>query len=215
MDKDLSDYRQSYQKGELRLQDTPENPLKLFRDWFMDVEAYFNSGEVNAMTLSTLGLDGYPKSRVVLLKRYNYEGFVFFTNYHSEKGRAIENDPRVCLSFFWEQAERQVIIKGRAERIAENLSDAYFESRPKGSQLGAIASNQSTVVESRSVLENKLKSLKKDYENKSIGRPKNWGGYIVTPVEIEFWQGRPNRLHDRIRYQLQGDQTWKKERLAP
>ena len=215
MDKDLSDYRQSYQKGELRLQDTPENPLKLFRDWFMDVEAYFNSGEVNAMTLSTLGLDGYPKSRVVLLKRYNYEGFVFFTNYHSEKGRAIENDPRVCLSFFWEQAERQVIIKGRAERIAENLSDAYFESRPKGSQLGAIASNQSTVVESRSVLENKLQSLKKDYENKSIGRPKNWGGYIVTPVEIEFWQGRPNRLHDRIRYQLQGDQTWKKERLAP
>ena len=215
MDKDLSDYRQSYQKGELRLQDTPENPLKLFRDWFMDVEAYLNSGEVNAMTLSTLGLDGYPKSRVVLLKRYNYEGFVFFTNYHSEKGRAIENDPRVCLSFFWEQAERQVIIKGRAERIAENLSDAYFESRPKGSQLGAIASNQSTVVESRSVLENKLKSLKKDYENKSIGRPKNWGGYIVTPVEIEFWQGRPNRLHDRIRYQLQGDQTWKKERLAP
>ena len=215
MDKDLSDYRQSYQKGELRLQDTPENPLKLFRDWFMDVEAYLNSGEVNAMTLSTLGLDGYPKSRVVLLKRYNYEGFVFFTNYHSEKGRAIENDPRVCLSFFWEQAERQVIIKGRAERIAENLSDAYFESRPKGSQLGAIASNQSTVVESRSVLENKLQSLKKDYENKSIGRPKNWGGYIVTPVEIEFWQGRPNRLHDRIRYQLQGDQTWKKERLAP
>lgn len=215
MEKDLSNYRKNYQKGELRLHATPETPFELFRDWFMEVEEHFNPGEVNAMTISTVGLDGYPKSRVVLLKRYNDEGFVFFTNYHSEKGRAIENEPRVCASFFWEQSERQVIVKGRAERIAENLSDDYFQSRPKGSQLGAMASDQSSVVDSRQVLENRLKSLENAYKDKSIERPKNWGGYIIKPVEIEFWQGRPNRLHDRIRYRLTEEANWIKERLAP
>ena len=214
MEKDLSNYRKNYQKGELRLHATPETPFELFRDWFMEVEEHFNPGEVNAMTISTVGLDGYPKSRVVLLKRYNDEGFVFFTNYHSEKGRAIENEPRVCASFFWEQSERQVIVKGRAERIAENLSDDYFQSRPKGSQLGAMASDQSSVVDSRQVLENRLKSLENAYKDKSIERPKNWGGYIIKPVEIEFWQGRPNRLHDRICCYLNGI-DWKAKRLAP
>jgi len=133
----------------------------------------------------------------------------------SENGRAIEANQNVCLSFFWASAERQVIIKGKAEKIAENLSDGYFESRPRGSQLGAVVSNQSEVITSRDHLERKLKELEKEFEGKEIPRPKDWGGYIVKPVEIEFWQGRPNRLHDRIRYQLQGDLNWKKERLSP
>lgn len=121
----------------------------------------------------------------------------------------------MCLSFFWPAAERQIIIKGEAEKIAENLSDGYFESRPRGSQLGAIVSNQSEVVKDRQELEMKLKALEAEYEGKDIERPKHWGGIIVKPVEMEFWQGRPNRLHDRIRYQLQADFNWKTERLAP
>lgn len=215
MEKDLSNYRQSYEKGELRFETTPDNPLELFRDWFVEVETHFNNGEVNAMTLATMGLDGYPKSRVVLLKRYNYEGFVFFTNYESEKGKAIAQNRNVCISFFWEQAERQIIIKGKAEKLPENLSDGYFESRPKGSQLGAVVSDQSSVIESRAYLENKLKALEKSFEDKPVERPEYWGGYIIKPVEMEFWQGRPNRLHDRIRFQLQDDYSWLKQRLAP
>lgn len=215
MEKDLSNYRQSYEKGELRQSNTPENPLELFRDWFLEVETHYNSGEVNAMTVSTLGLDGFPKSRVVLLKRYNYEGFVFYTNYESEKGRAIEHNPNLCLSFFWAEAERQIIIKGIAEKLPENMSDGYFESRPQGSQLGAIASDQSTVIPDRAFLEQKLHDLEKEYTNKQIKRPDNWGGYLVRAVEIEFWQGRPNRLHDRIRYTLEKDYNWMKERLSP
>jgi len=215
MEKDLSDYRQNYQKGELLLKEAPENPLELFRDWFMEVETHFNDGEVNAMTIATMGLDGFPKSRVVLLKRYNYEGFVFFTNYNSEKGKAIERNPQVCLSFFWQKAERQIIIKGTAEKLAENLSDGYFESRPKGSQLGALVSDQSSVIKNRAFLEKRLKALEKEYANKDVERPAHWGGYLVRPIEMEFWQGRPNRLHDRIRYQLKADYNWQIERLAP
>ncbi len=215
MEKDLSYYRKSYEKGELLLDNVPENPLELFRDWFMEVDAHFNIDETNAMTISTLGLDGYPKSRVVLLKKYTYEGFIFYTNYNSEKGKAIEENPNVCLSFFWHAAERQIIIKGKAEKIAENLSDGYFESRPRGSQLGAIVSNQSEAIDNRAMLEDKLKALEQQYEGKEIERPKHWGGYIVKPIELEFWQGRPNRLHDRIRYQLQEDYNWKIERLSP
>ncbi|WP_299364151.1 pyridoxamine 5'-phosphate oxidase [Winogradskyella sp.] len=215
MEKDLSDYRKSYEKGELLLNKVPENPLELFRDWFMEVDAHFNTEETNAMTISTVGLDGYPKGRVVLLKRYTYEGFIFYTNYNSDKGKDIEANPNVCLSFFWHTAERQIIIKGQAEKIAENLSDGYFESRPRGSQLGALVSNQSEVINDRNTLEQKLKELEQQYEGKEIERPKHWGGYMVRPFELEFWQGRPNRLHDRIRYQLQEDYNWKIERLSP
>ncbi|MDG4717122.1 MULTISPECIES: pyridoxamine 5'-phosphate oxidase [Winogradskyella] len=215
MEKDLSNYRKSYEKGELLLRNVSDNPIELFRDWFVDVDTNFNVDEANAMTISTIGLDGYPKSRVVLLKKYNHEGFIFYTNYNSEKGKAITNNPNVCLSFFWHAAERQVIIKGKAEKIAENLSDGYFESRPRGSQLGAIASNQSEVVANREELEEKLKLIELQHQGKEIERPKHWGGYIVKPIEIEFWQGRPNRLHDRIRYQLQEDYNWKVERLSP
>ncbi|WP_223033561.1 pyridoxamine 5'-phosphate oxidase [Hanstruepera marina] len=215
MDADLSNYRRSYEKNELSLSKSPENPFELFRDWFLEVDEHFPEDENNAMTISTLGLDGFPKSRVVLLKRYTYEGFIFYTNYNSEKGKAIQANPNVCLSFFWHGAERQIIIKGRAEKVAENLSDGYFESRPRGSQLGALASKQSEVVESREVLENKLKRLEEQFENKDIPRPDFWGGFIVKPIEFEFWQGRANRLHDRIRYRLDNECNWIKSRLSP
>lgn len=215
MEKDLGNYRKSYEKGALLLNEVPENPMELFQKWFYEVDKYFTEGETNAMTISTFGLDGYPKSRVVLLKKYTYEGFIFYTNYRSEKGKAIAANPNVCLSFFWHGAERQIIIKGKAEKIADNLSDGYFESRPRGSQLGAIASNQSEIVKDRQYLESKLLETEKLLEGKEIERPMHWGGYIIKPVEIEFWQGRPNRLHDRIRYQLQSDYSWDIDRLSP
>tara|TARA_R110002049_G_C9129630_1_gene558929 strand:+ start:788 stop:1435 length:648 start_codon:yes stop_codon:yes gene_type:complete len=215
MEKDLSNYRKAYEKGALLLNEVPENPMELFQKWFYEVDTYFTEDETNAMTISTIGLDGYPKSRVVLLKRYTYEGFIFYTNYTSEKGKAIEANPNVCLSFFWHGAERQIIIKGKAEKIAGNLSDGYFESRPRGSQLGAVVSNQSEIVKDREYLENKLSQLEREYEGKEIPRPTTWGGYIVKPIEIEFWQGRPNRLHDRIRYKLQEDYNWEINRLSP
>lgn len=215
METDLSNYRKSYEKGELLLNEVPENPMELFQKWFFEVDKFFTEDETNAMTISTFGLDGYPKNRVVLLKKYTYEGFIFYTNYLSEKGRAIEQNPNVCLSFFWHGAERQIIIKGKAEKIAENLSDGYFESRPRGSQLGALVSNQSEVIKNRESLDKKLSDLEIMYDGKEIPRPKNWGGYIVKPVEFEFWQGRPNRLHDRIRYALQPDYNWQINRLSP
>lgn len=215
MKKDLGDYRKSYQKSELLENGIADNPMELFQKWFYEVEASEGVDEPNAMTIATIGLDGYPKNRVVLLKKYTHKGFIFYTNYESEKGKAIANNPNMCVSFFWPNLERQVIVKGKAEKIAPNLSDGYFESRPEGSKLGAIVSNQSTVIPSREFLEEKLKALEATYQNKEIERPQHWGGYIVKPVSIEFWQGRPNRLHDRIRYELQEDYNWKIERLAP
>ncbi len=215
MQKDLGDYRRSYKKSALMEDSISDNAMALFQKWFYEVEASEGMDEANAMTVSTIGLDGFPKNRVVLLKKYTHEGFIFFTNYESEKGKAIAQNPHICISFFWPIMERQIIIKGTAEKIAENLSDGYFESRPEGSKLGAIVSDQSTVVTSRKVLEEGLKKLEREYKDKKIKRPKFWGGYMVKPVSIEFWQGRPNRLHDRIRYTLQEDLDWKIERLAP
>ena len=215
MQKDLGNYRKSYEKSSLTGDVIPENPMELFQKWFYEVEASDGLDEPNAMTVSTIGMDGFPKNRVVLLKKYTYEGFIFYTNYESEKGKAIANNPKVCISFFWHNMERQIIIKGSAEKIAENLSDGYFESRPEGSKLGAVVSNQSQVIPNREYLEGKLRKLEKEYESKEIERPANWGGFIVKPVSMEFWQGRPNRLHDRIRYSLQPNYEWKIERLAP
>lgn len=215
MQKDLGDYRKSYEKSALVEDSISDNPIQLFQTWFYEVENSDGVDEPNAMTVSTVGLDGFPKSRVVLLKKYTHEGFIFFTNYNSEKGKAINENPNLCLSFFWANLERQVIIKGVAEKLPENLSDGYFESRPEGSKLGALVSDQSTVIDSRAVLEDKLAKLEKEYNGKEIERPKHWGGYLVRPLSIEFWQGRPNRLHDRIRYTLTSEFDWKMERLAP
>lgn len=212
---DLSNYRKVYDKSSLTEEHLPEEPVTLFRNWFVEFEESGSAGEVNAMTVSTFGLDGFPKNRVVLLKQFTFEGFTFYSNYNSEKGRAIAANPNVCLSFFWQEMERQVIIKGVAEKTSVNNSDGYFESRPHGSQLGAVVSPQSEVIPSRDYLEEALKSLEAEYDGKAVPRPEHWGGYLVRPVEVEFWQGRPNRLHDRIRYTQQEDLGWKMERLAP
>jgi len=216
MSHDLSDYRRSYEKQELLEENCPENPIDLFREWFLVAD---KSGlilvEPNAMTISSIGLDGFPKSRVVLLKKYSEQGFVFYTNYNSEKGEAIVNNNKVCLSFFWAGLEQQIIIKGEAEKVSEELSDTYFKSRPDGSKVGAWASNQSKVVVSRKALDSTLKTYTEKFNDQKIPRPKHWGGFIVKPTSIEFWQGRPNRMHDRVRYTLEKDFSWKLERLAP
>jgi pyridoxamine 5'-phosphate oxidase len=213
--KDLSNYRKSYEKSALLEHQIPEDPINLFHKWFYEAEDLNTAEEVNAMTLATIGLDGFPKSRVVLLKKFNEEGFIFYTNYNSEKGKAILQNPNVCLSFFWPTVERQIIIKGKAEKTTDNISDNYFASRPDGSKLGALVSPQSEIIPNRELLETNLIALEKEWEGKEIERPSHWGGFLVRPVEVEFWQGRPNRLHDRIRYQLQDNFDWKIDRLAP
>lgn len=213
---DLSNYRKSYERSVLLESSVDENPMMQFRKWFCEVEDFGGVDEVNAMTVSSIGLDGFPKARVVLLKSYDENGFVFYTNYNSEKGKAILANPHVCLSFFWASMERQVIIKGIAHKASAVQSDNYFDSRPVGSRLGAIVSNQSEVIASHEELEQKLALLEQEVEGKEIKRPENWGGFVIEPVSIEFWQGRPNRLHDRIRYTLTEDQLdWNIERLAP
>ncbi|RZJ62069.1 MAG: pyridoxamine 5'-phosphate oxidase [Flavobacterium sp.] len=212
---DLSDYRKSYEKSELSDFNLPKDPFKLFKEWFAEAEENDATDEVNAMTVATIGLDGYPKSRVVLLKEFNENGFIFYTNYNSEKGRAIAANPNLCLSFFWHGMERQVIIKGAAEKTDSDTSDIYFQSRPQGSKMGAVVSPQSEVVPSREFLEERLVELSNHYGDSPVDRPEHWGGYLVKPVEMEFWQGRANRLHDRIRFKLQGDESWTSDRLAP
>jgi pyridoxamine 5'-phosphate oxidase len=214
MKDDLYNSRKSYEKGELSEESVDNNPLQQFRSWFYECQDSGGVDEVNAMTLSTIDSDGFPRGRVVLLKKYDEYGFYFYTNYNSEKGRSIEVNNKVSLSFFWPNMERQIIIKGTAEKTSQVDSENYFQSRPKGSQIGALVSHQSSVIKNRDILENQLKELEVEYENKGIPKPANWGGYLVSPLSFEFWQGRPNRLHDRIRYRLQ-EYDWTIERLAP
>ncbi len=214
MEENLHNYRKTYKKGTLLEQDIDPNPMQQFRTWFYEAKESDTQTEPNAMTFTTLGLDGYPKGRVVLLKKYDEFGFYFYTNYDSEKGRSVEAYPKVSLSFFWAALERQVIVKGIAQKTAEADSVNYFSTRPRGSQLGAWVSQQSQIIDSRETLENKLKEAEEMFKNKPIPKPENWGGYLVKPVSIEFWQGRPNRLHDRILYTLEG-LDWKIQRLAP
>lgn len=215
MARDLSNYRKTYRKKELLENNCPKNPIDLFQNWFKNAEESQFIEEANAMNISTIGVDGFPKNRIVLLKKITNDGFVFYTNYTSEKGKAIKLNNNICLSFFWPALEQQIIIKGIAEKLSEQKSELYFNSRPDGSKLGAWASNQSKVVSSKKELEDCLKKFEKEFKNKQIPRPKHWGGYITKPISIEFWQGRPNRMHDRIRYTLEKDFSWKLERLAP
>lgn len=215
MEKDLGHYRKSYEQGSLDESQLDDNPMGLFHRWFHQADEHPGAQETNAMSLSTIGQDGFPKTRVVLLKKFDENGFVFYSNYLSEKGLALAHNPKVCLSFHWHALERQVIIKGVAQKIDPNTSDLYFDSRPLGSRLGAIVSPQSQVISSRDVLEKELVELEKKYTHQDPKRPDHWGGYLVTPHELEFWQGRPNRLHDRIRYRIIDEIDWVYERLAP
>jgi len=210
----LSDLRREYALAGLLESDLDPDPFKQFDKWFQQA---LNAGlpEPNAMTLATATLDGKPSIRVVLLKDLDERGFVFFTNYESQKGRQLSANPQAALAFHWIELERQVCINGRVARISREESERYFRSRPVGSQLGAWASQQSQVVGSRKVLEDRLDQLTREYENKPIPVPPYWGGYRVVPDMIEFWQGRPNRLHDRLRYTCQAGNQWLIERLSP
>lgn len=221
MSKNLADYRKNYIKGELLESEIPENPLELFQVWFEEMEMVLkyrreknDSTEVNTMTLATIGLDSFPKSRIVLLKEYSSEGFIFYTNFTSEKGISLLNNPHACLSFFWAGLERQVIIKGIAEKTSEEKAIEYFNSRPRGSQLGALASNQSSEIASREELDHKLRELEHKYKEMEIPKPEFWGGFLIRPENYEFWQGRSNRLHDRILYSKDKG-NWNIKRLAP
>lgn len=212
---DLGHWRKSYNQGRLSDDLKAISPWILFAQWLEEAEQHPAIEEANAMSLVTMGTDGFPKARVVLLKQYSEEGLVFYTNYTSEKGQAIAANPSVGVSFFWPALERQVIVKGTAEKVTAATSDAYFASRPLGSKLGAIASDQSSVIESRDELERRLLTVENTYANQTPDRPNHWGGYCIQPHAIEFWQGRPNRLHDRLLYSRTDDQQWSAQRLSP
>ena len=215
MKKDLGHLRKNYTANALDEANLPNTPLELFSVWFDEVSQAGGVEEVNAMTLSTIDSHGQIRGRVVLLKDLSEVGFVFYSNYESDKCQALLKHPKVSLSFFWPNLERQVIISGIAEKTSDITSDAYFSSRPRGSQLGAHVSPQSQRIASRAVLEERLEMLKKKFEGQDIPRPDHWGGIIVKPQRIEFWQGRPNRLHDRIVYTKSDDASWHRKRLAP
>jgi len=214
MDEKIADIRKDYSHKSLEETEVESNPIKQFGSWWKEaLEA--NITEVNAMTVATSSADGMPSARIMLLKGFSEKGFVFFTNYNSFKGQQLAENPRVCLVFFWKELERQVRITGIIEKTSNAENDAYFQSRPKASQAGAITSPQSQVIESRQWLDDRYKKLTAQSEKIAIQRPEHWGGYLVKPVIIEFWQGRPGRLHDRIQYSLLDDGNWKIERLAP
>lgn len=209
----IADIRTSYQKKTLDEKDVVDDPVAQFQIWWDEALAS-NAGEVNAMTLATATKEGKPSARTVLLKGIHKNGFVFFTNYESRKGGEIAENPHVALLFFWKELERQVRIEGRIEKIDAAESDEYFNSRPLESRIGAWTSPQSKVIPDREFLENKEKQIETEFENKEIPRPQYWGGYVVIPELMEYWQGRPGRLHDRILYTFK-ESGWKKERLAP
>ena len=206
--------RQEYTRDTLNESAVHGDPIPQFRAWFDEV---LEAGilEPNAMVLATVSPKGRPSARVVLLKGFDDRGFTFFTNYESRKGRELEDNPFAALVFFWADLERQVRVEGRVERVSESESDAYFASRPRGARLGAWASRQSEVVPGREELEDRLLELERRYPDGEIPRPPLWGGYRVIPDAIEFWQGRPNRLHDRLLYRRQEGGSWRIERLSP
>jgi pyridoxamine 5'-phosphate oxidase len=210
----IAHLRKEYQQHAFNKEDASENPLEQFERWWQDA-LKSDIDEVNAMTLATASADGLPAARIVLLKGYNERGFQFYTNYESFKGRQLEENPRACLVFFWKELERQVRITGLVEKLSERESNDYFRIRPEGSRIGAWASPQSSVIESGEWLTEQVKLYEEKFSDSEIPRPTHWGGYLVKPVTIEFWQGRPDRLHDRLLYSLQENGAWMIERLAP
>ena len=210
----IADIRRDYSHKSLSEKDVNANAILQFETWWNEA---LNSkiDEPNAMTLATASIYGLPSVRIVLLKEFSETGFIFFTNYESYKAQQLAENPKACLVFFWKELERQVRITGLIQKINGQQSDAYFNSRPESSRIGAWASPQSRVIESRYWLDEKFNELVKQMEGTEIKRPPHWGGYLVKPVVIEFWQGRPSRLHDRIQYTLDESGSWKIERLAP
>ena len=212
--KALADIRKDYTKATLDSTSVDKNPIRQFEKWF-DEAIKSEMTEPTAMNLATITSNGRPSSRIVLLKGIENDQFIFYTNYQSQKGKELEINPACALTFFWPDLERQIRIEGVAARVAPDISDAYFISRPRGSQVGAWASPQSTIIKDRKILEDRVKEIEKRFEDKKVlSRPNQWGGFGVDPFEIEFWQGRSSRLHDRIVY-TKVDQLWKINRLAP
>ena len=214
MDSSIADLRQNYTLAGLSQEDLDSDPIAQFNVWFqqaLDADLL----EPNAMTVATATPDGKPTARIVLLKGVDKRGFVFYTNYESQKGQQLIANPYAALVFLWDKLERQVRIEGKVVKLDREESEAYFHSRPKASQLGAWASDQSRVIPNRDVLEQKLTDLQNQYKDKTVPIPEHWGGFRVVPSRIEFWQGRPSRLHDRLIYDLQDDGSWQIERLSP
>jgi len=211
----LADLRKDYSLAGLLEKDLAKDPFRQFEKWFQEAEAA-KLVEPNAMTLASVGADGRPSARTVLLKGLDGRGFVFYTNYESRKGRELAHIPRATLVFPWLALERQVLVEGSAARVSREESEAYFHSRPRASQLGAWVSQQSSVITGRAVLEDSLKALEQKYAGKEVPLPPHWGGFRVTPETVEFWQGRRSRLHDRLRYRRDPKSNeWTIERLAP
>ena len=214
MDSSIANLRQNYTRAGLLEADINSDPIEQFRTWFQQA---LNADliEPNAMTLATATSEGKPTARIVLLKGVSDRGFVFYTNYESQKGRQLIANPYAALVFLWDKLERQVRIEGEVEKLSAEESAEYFHSRPKASQLGAIASDQSRVIPNREILEQRLTQLQEKYANETVPLPEHWGGFRVVPNRIEFWQGRPSRLHDRLVYDLQTDGSWQVNRLSP
>ena len=213
MNNSIADIRRDYKLQSLLETDVIQNPIQQFTKWWQEA-IDSNIDEVNAMTLATSTLDGKPSARTVLLKDYDEQGFVFFTNYNSHKGKELNENPNAALVFFWKELERQIRIEGTVQKIEGDKSDNYFNSRPISSRIGAWSSPQSDVIESREILEANEQNFKEKF-GEIIPRPIHWGGYIIQPNLIEFWQGRSSRLHDRLQYKLMENGVWKIERLAP
>ena len=210
----MFDKRINYSKGIIDPKIIDKNPYEVFLKWIKEAINSNLIEEPNAMNVSTIEDDGYPRSRIVLLKDLSNNGLTFFTNYNSNKGKSINKNNKVCVSFFWPPLERQVIIKGKAKRISNDLSKKYFYSRPRESQIAALISPQSKIIPNRNFLNKSIKSVGEKYKGKKIPMPDHWGGFIIKPFEIEFWQGRPDRLHDRILFKLFNGR-WESNRLAP